>query len=81
MLHCRFVASKLTFQLLQDLIHAQAEQTEIEPPKERQAGPLSDARKAKIRYVGGMCIAKTMKHLNNIIHTHLGNPLPILVER
>ena len=77
MLYCRFVASKLTFQLLQELIHTQAEQTQIEPTKEIQPGPLFDPGKSKIRYVGGMCVAKTRICLNNTIHTHLGNPLPI----
>ena len=29
--------------------------------------------KAKIRYVGGMCIAKTRKHISNMLKYHIGD--------
>ena len=35
---------------------------------------MSTAGKAKIRYVGGMCIAKTRKHISNMLQYPIGHP-------
>ena len=44
-------------------------------------GALSDAGKAKIRYAGGMCIAKTRKHICNILREKLGDPCKSTKEK
>ena len=55
---CRYVASKLTFKLLQDTIHAKSVETLRQFAKRQKNVAISPAGKAKIRYVGSMCVAK-----------------------
>ena len=72
---CRDIAASLTYKLLQEVIHAHSLEQILSTSKTVTKGALSEPGKAKIRYVGGMCIAKTRKHLCNTIHENLGNPI------
>ncbi|MEW8544677.1 MAG: hypothetical protein AB2693_14215, partial [Candidatus Thiodiazotropha sp.] len=69
------VAAQLAFELIKAEIHYRAQHVELqESTPSANIGKMSDAGKSKIRYVGGMCIAKARQHLINAIHTNLGNP-------
>ena len=80
-----YVASKLVLNLLKGVVHHHAEEVRagVKPtnPKRIKKGTISDSGKAKIRYVGGMCIARTKKHYTNIIKNNLGNPDKNAIER
>ena len=65
---------KLTFQLLKNTIHSESVKVVSQASKYIKKGALSDAGKAKIRYVGGMCVAKTRKPVCNILREKLGDP-------
>ncbi len=63
------LASGLLFQLAKACTKHQASQvkhsaTNLTPS---HSSPISDAGRGKIRYVGGMCIAKAWYHFKNIV--------------
>ena len=60
--------------MLQAIISAESAKVVSQNSEEIRKGALSDAGKAKIRYVGGMCIAKCRAHICNIIKEKLGDP-------
>ena len=65
---------KLTFKLLQDTIHGASVKVVSQRTKHFKKGELSEPGKAKIRYVGCMCVTKCCKHLCNILRENLGDP-------
>ena len=69
------MATKLTFELLQNIIHIESGKIVLETPNPSyKKGILSTVGKAKIRYVRGMCAAKTRKHISNMLKYHIGDP-------
>ena len=81
----KYVASKLVLNFLKALIHKYAEEvrSSVDPtnPNPIKRGNISESGEAKIRYVGGMCIARTKKHYINIIKYNLGNPHKHAMEK
>ena len=76
------MATKLTFELLQNIIHIESGKVVLEAPNPSyKKGILSTAGKAKIRYVGGMCVAKTRKHITNMLNYNIGDPRQCIKER
>lgn len=73
----KYVGSSLVKAFLKDLVHQQAEAVTVssdeEPPTRKP--PLSEPGKAKVRYVGGMCVAKTRHTFSKTVYSNLGNPL------
>ena len=78
----RYVATKITFKLLQNVTHIESGKIVLEAPSPSyKKGILSTAGKAKIRYVGGLCVAKTRKHISSMLKYHIGDPRQCIKAR
>ena len=76
------IGSDIVFGILKSVIENLAEQVTTEPSQMTsfKRGPITDAGKAKVRNVAGMCIFKVRNHYVNIILSNIGNPDPKVRE-
>ena len=67
-----YVETNITYELLNLMVHSLA--SEISRiPDETKIQPISEAGKAKLRYVTGMCVSKARQHFCGIIENQLGS--------